>query len=269
MLRIAIMGASGRMGRALIAAVHSDSIASLAATIVRSKSKFVGSDIGSLSGIGDTGIKAIASLEQVIDEIDVVIDFTNVHTSLEVLALCQQYNKQLVIGTTGFSASEQAQIEQAASNIAIVMSANMSIGINLCLNLLHTTASTIGKDTDIEILDLHHNKKVDSPSGTAIAMGNTIAKAMGDDLDKRAVYSRRGIIGERNKQEIGFATIRAGDIVGEHTVLFAGNGERIEISHKASSRDTFASGALAAVKWLADKKVGLFNMQDVLGLTTS
>jgi 4-hydroxy-tetrahydrodipicolinate reductase len=266
MIKVAVIGSSGRMGRALIEAMHVDSDTQLTATVVRQGSKLVGQDLGQLFGIGVTGVLAVDNILNVINDFDLVIDFTSPQSSMELLAICQEHQKKMVIGTTGFSKEQLLQIAYGANDIAIVSAPNMSLGINLCLNLLATTTKAIGANTDIEILDLHHNKKVDSPSGTAVQMGKVIAKAAGRKLDDCAVYKRHGIIGARGDKEIGFATVRAGDIVGEHTVFFAGNGERVEISHKASSRMTFAHGAVAAVKWLADKNTGLFDMQDVLGL---
>ena len=197
---------------------------------------------------------------------DMLVDFTRPEASLQYLAACQKANVKMVIGTTGFSAAQKAQIEAAAKNIAIVFAPNMSVGVTLLINLVQAAAKVLGDGYDIEIIEAHHRHKVDAPSGTALRLGEAAAAVLGRDLSKCAVYGREGNTGERDAKTIGFATIRAGDIVGDHTVLFAGTGERVELTHKASSRATFALGALRAAKFLANKKSGLFDMQDVLNL---
>jgi 4-hydroxy-tetrahydrodipicolinate reductase len=202
----------------------------------------------------------------VTDDFDVLIDFTRPEPTLAHLEICRQAGRRMVIGTTGFSDEQKERIATAAQDIAIVFAPNMSVGVNLCLKLLDMAARVLGEDVDVEIIEAHHRYKVDAPSGTALRMGEVVAAALGRDLKSCAVYGRQGHTGERDRKTIGFETIRAGDIVGDHTVLFAGSGERVEITHKASSRMTFANGALRAAAWLTQQDAGLFDMQDVLGL---
>jgi len=265
MINIAISGATGRMGRCLIESVIQNEGAKLAAAIVRPGSSVVGVDAGELVGLTTQDIAICDNLESVINDFDVLIDFTTVENTLQNLALCHKAKRKIVIGTTGFDDEQKEIINKAAKDIAILAAPNMSIGVNLCLKLLELTAKVMNNDIDIEIIEAHHRHKLDAPSGTALAMGEVIAKTLGRDLSKCAVYGREGHTGERATNTIGFETIRAGDIVGEHTVMFAGIGERVEISHKASSRMTFATGAVQAAKWLGQKKVGKYSMQDVLG----
>ncbi len=205
-------------------------------------------------------------LLKVVDDFDVLIDFTRPEGTLEYLAFCRQHHKAMVIGTTGFDEAGKEAIRAAAEEIGIVFAANFSVGVNLVLNLLQQAAKVMGDYADIEIVEAHHRHKVDAPSGTALAMGEAIADAMNWKLDEHAVYAREGHTGERKAQTIGFATVRAGDIVGEHTAMFADIGERVEITHKASSRMTFANGAVKAASWLKNKKSGLYDMRDVLDL---
>lgn len=266
MNRIAISGASGRMGRTLIETGFSVHDIKLAAAIDRSGSAFLGMDAGEMVGAGTRGIKITGTMEEAIERFDVLIDFTRPEATLQYLALCRAHRKNIVIGTTGFDATGKRAIEEAANDIAIVFAPNMSVGVNLCLRLLDIAARVLGDDVDVEIIEAHHRHKVDAPSGTALRMGEVVAAALGRDLKTDAVYGREGITGERDRKTIGFATVRAGDIVGEHTVMFAGPGERVEITHKASSRATFAQGAWRAARWIAGHKAGLFDMQDVLGL---
>jgi 4-hydroxy-tetrahydrodipicolinate reductase len=202
----------------------------------------------------------------VVDDFDVLIDFTRPEPTLANLEICRQAGRRAVIGTTGFSEQEKAQIKAAAQDIGVVFAPNMSVGVNLCLKLLDVAARVLGDEVDIEVIEAHHRHKVDAPSGTALRMGEVVAEALGRDLKDCAVYGREGHTGERDRKTIGFETIRAGDIVGDHTVLFAGTGERIEITHKASSRMTFANGAVRAASWLTGQKTGLYDMRDVLGL---
>ena len=263
-IRLAIVGVTGRMGRQLVQAVHEAEGVSLGAALLREGSSLIGSDAGELAGIGTLGIKVSDRL--VADEFDVLIDFTRPEGTLEYIAFCRQHHKAMVIGTTGFDEAGKEAIKAAAQEIAIVFAANFSVGVNLVLKLLEKTAKVMGDYADIEITEAHHRHKVDAPSGTALAMGEAIADAMAWDLNEHAVYSREGHTGERKPQTIGFATVRAGDIVGEHTAMFADIGERVEITHKASSRMTFAKGAVRAAEWLKDKKTGLFDMRDVLDL---
>jgi 4-hydroxy-tetrahydrodipicolinate reductase len=207
-----------------------------------------------------------ASVDAVSDDFDVLIDFTRPDVTLANLAVCRKAGKAMVIGTTGFSEEEKQVISEAAKDIPIVFAPNMSVGVNLCFKLLEMAARVMGDEVDIEVIEAHHRHKIDAPSGTALRMGEVIADTLGRDLKECAVYGREGQTGERERKTIGFETIRAGDIVGDHTVLFADIGERVEITHKASSRMTFASGAVRAALWLKGSKNGLFDMQDVLGL---
>ena len=266
MPNVAIVGAGGRMGKALIAACqHSDGVRVRAAT-EREDSGLIGLDAGEIAGVGKLGIALVPELAEVAPGVDVVIDFTHPDATMNHLSLCRRFGKRMVIGTTGLSPAQGREIERAAGEIAIVWAPNMSVGVNLCFKLLETAATVFGDDVDVEVMEVHHRHKVDAPSGTALRMGEIVATALGKDLSECAVYGRHGVTGVRDRSSIGFATVRAGDIVGEHTVLFAGEGERVEITHKASSRMTFAHGAVRAAQWVTDKTRGLFDMQDVLGL---
>ena len=266
MTRIAITGAAGRMGRSLIEACqHTDGL-EVSVALEHPESTLLGSDAGDLAGIGKLDIVVGTDLAAVSGAFDVLIDFTRPESTLANLEICRQAGRRMVIGTTGFSDEQKVHIAAAAQDIAIVFAPNMSVGVNLCLKLLDTAARVLGDDVDIEIVEAHHRHKVDAPSGTALRMGEVVADALGRDLKTCAVYGREGHTGERDRKTIGFETIRAGDIVGDHTVMFAGMGERIEITHKASSRMTFANGAVRAAAWLMEQESGLFDMQDVLGL---
>lgn len=265
-LRIAVVGANGRVGRQLIRVISNSAQCTLAAALVRSGSSLVGSDAGELAGIGRLGVPLQTDLAAVIEQIDVVIDFTQPAATLQHLALCQQHRKKMVIGTTGLTAEQQQQLQQAAKQIALVYAANFSIGVTVMLGLLKQAAASLAKRCDIEIIEAHHRHKVDAPSGTALAMGNAIAQVMQQPLADLAIYQRQGHTGERVAGSIGFATVRAGDIVGEHTALFADIGERLEISHKATDRIIFAQGAVTAANWLHHQVAGLYNMQDVLSI---
>jgi 4-hydroxy-tetrahydrodipicolinate reductase len=267
MIRAGITGASGRMGLTLINAISQSTAVSLSVAIDRIDSPIIGKDPGELVGSEATGIKITDCLSAVVDEFDVLIDFTRPDVSMEYVDFCRQAGKKLVIGTTGFNEIQKSKIAEAAKEIAIVMAPNMSVGVNLTLKLLEMAAKIMGDYTDIEIIEAHHRHKVDAPSGTALKMGEVIAKTLNRDLKDCAVYGREGITGERSRKTIGFSTIRAGDIVGDHTVMFADEGERVEITHKAASRMTFANGAVRAAVWLAAKPNGLYDMQDVLGLS--
>ncbi|OBU13107.1 4-hydroxy-tetrahydrodipicolinate reductase [Morganella psychrotolerans] len=265
-LRVAVVGAGGRMGRQLIQAIAQSNDVVLGAAFEREGSSLTGTDAGELAGIGHNGITLTADLNSQKDNFDILIDFTRPEGTLAHLAFCTAHGKGIIIGTTGFDDAGKSAIAQAAKQIPVVFAANFSVGVNLVLKLLEKAAKVMGDYTDIEIIEAHHRHKVDAPSGTALAMGESIAGALGRDLKDCAVYCREGYTGERKRHSIGFATVRAGDIVGEHTAMFADIGERVEISHKASSRMTFANGAVKASVWLSDKKSGLFNMKDVLGL---
>ncbi len=266
MTRIAITGAAGRMGRSLIEACQQTAGVDVTVALEHPDSSLLGSDAGDLVGVGKLGVLIGSDLSAVVDDFDVLIDFTRPESTLANLEVCRQAGRRLVIGTTGFSDEEKAQIKAVSQDIGVVFAPNMSVGVNVCLKLLDMAARALGDDVDIEVIEAHHRHKVDAPSGTALRMGEVVAAALGRDLKSCAVYGREGNTGERDRKTIGFETIRAGDIVGDHTVLFAGAGERIEITHKASSRMTFANGAVRAAGWLMGQESGLFDMQDVLGL---
>ncbi len=266
MIRIAISGGAGRMGRSLIEACQQNAELSLAVALGRPGSPVVGMDAGEMAGIGKLGVPVTDDLSAAAGNFDVLIDFTRPEVTLANLNVCRAAGRRMVIGTTGFTPEQRQQILDASTDIAIVMAPNMSVGVNLCFKLLEMAARVLGDEVDIEIIEAHHRHKVDAPSGTALRMGEVVADALGRDLKTCAVYGREGVTGERDRKTIGFATVRAGDVVGDHTVLFAGLGERVEITHKASSRMTFASGAARAAGWLMQQERGLFDMQDVLGL---
>lgn len=266
MTRIAITGAAGRMGRALIEATQQTQGLELSVALERPGSSVVGADAGELAGVGSLGVAISDDLSAAVDQFDVLIDFTRPAVTEANLTLCREAGKRMVIGTTGFDERQKQLIQDAGEAIAVVFAPNMSVGVNLCLKLLDMAARVMGDYTDIEIVEAHHRHKVDAPSGTALRMGEVVASALGRDLKDCAVYGREGQTGERDRKTIGFETIRAGDIVGEHTVMFADIGERVEITHKASSRMTFAKGAVRAAAWLMQQQVGIYDMQDVLGL---
>ena len=263
---ISITGAAGRMGRSLIEATHEEPAATLHSTIEHGGSSLLGADVGELAGLGKVGVVLADDPAAALEGADVLIDFTRPNVTLDNIELCRKTGTKMVIGTTGFSDEEKAKIAEAAKEIAIVFAPNMSVGVNLCFKLLDIAARVMGDEVDIEVIEGHHRHKIDAPSGTALRMGEVVADALGRDLKECAVYGREGNTGERDRKTIGFETIRAGDIVGDHTVLFADIGERVEITHKASSRLTFAKGAVRAAGWLMEKESGLFDMQDVLGL---
>ena len=265
-MRVAVVGAAGRMGKNLIEAVGMTKGLELTAATEHPDSSLIGADAGEVAGVGKLGVTIAADLAAVVNDFDVVIDFTGLAPTLNHLSICREHGKKIVIGTTGFDDAQKAQIADASKDIGVVFAPNMSVGVNLCFKLLDMAARVMGDDCDIEIIEAHHRHKLDSPSGTAVRMGEVVADALGRDLAKVAVYGREGQTGERERETIGFETIRAGDVVGEHTVWFATEGERVEITHKASSRMTFAKGAARAAAWLDSKDAGLFDMQDVLGL---
>lgn len=266
MTKIAITGASGRMGRVLIQAVAETEGFELGAALARTGSSMLGVDAGELAGVGKLGISITDDLNAATANFDVLIDFTRPEATLENLAICRAAGKRIVIGTTGFDDEGKNQITDAGNDIGVVFAPNMSVGVNLTLKLLDITARVMGDDVDIEVIEAHHRHKVDAPSGTALRMGEVVAHALGRDLKECAVYGREGITAERDRKTIGFETIRAGDIVGEHTVMFADIGERVEITHKASSRMTFANGAVRASGWIMSREKGEFDMMDVLDL---
>ncbi|WP_218509495.1 4-hydroxy-tetrahydrodipicolinate reductase [Variovorax sp. dw_308] len=265
MHRIAIAGASGRMGRMLIEGVRDADDCQLAGALDIAASPAIGSDAGAFLGF-NSGVPIVADLRQGLQNAQVLIDFTRPEGTLAHLAACRELGVQAVIGTTGFSDAQKVEIAAFAKDIAIVLAPNFSVGVNVTFKLLEMAAKALSTGYDIEIIEAHHRHKVDAPSGTALKMGEVIADALGRDLKDCAVYARDGITGERDPSTIGFSAIRGGDIVGEHTVLFAGTGERIEITHKSGNRAHYVQGSLRAVRFLADKKAGLFDMFDVLGL---
>ncbi len=266
MTRVAITGAAGRMGRCLVEACCAAPGLTLAVALERPGSSIIGADAGEVAGIGRTGVTITDNLQGVADQFDVLVDFTRPEVTLGNLALCRAAGKRMVVGTTGFTPGQRNELIDASAAMALVVAPNMSVGVNLCFKLLETAAQVLGDEVDIEIVEAHHRYKIDSPSGTALRMGEVVAQALGRDLKTCAVYGREGVSGERKRETIGFATVRGGDIVGDHTVMFAGLGERVEITHKASSRLTFANGAMRAAKWVMGREAGLFDMQDVLGL---
>jgi 4-hydroxy-tetrahydrodipicolinate reductase len=264
-IRVAVAGASGRMGHMLIEAVTNADDCVLAGALDVAGSPALGQDAASFLG-RTSGVHISADTRSGLANAQVLIDFTRPEGTMAHLAACRELGVKMVIGTTGFSDAQKAEIAAHAQHMAIVMSPNMSVGVNVVMRLLDTAARALHQGYDIEVIEAHHRHKVDAPSGTALAMGEVVASALGRDLKECAVYGREGVTGERDPSTIGFATIRGGDIVGDHTVLFAGTGERIEITHKASSRAGYAQGSLRAVRFLADRAIGLFTMNDVLGL---
>ena len=265
-MRVAVIGASGRMGKNLIIAINDAAECTLGAAIVKKGSSLTGVDAGEMTGIGKLNVTVVDSLHACVNDFDVLIDFTSPTLTLKNAAFCAENNKAIVVGTTGLTENETQQLNDLAESTQVVFAPNMSIGVNVTLKLLEMAATILGDDYDVEIIEAHHRHKVDSPSGTALKMGEVVADALGRNLKECAVYGREGQTGARTQKEIGFETIRAGDVVGDHSVWFATEGERIEINHKASSRMTFAKGAVRAALWLKDKPIGMYDMQDVLGL---
>lgn len=265
LLRIAVAGSGGRMGRMLLEAVAQDAQAELGAALEVSGSPVLGRDAGELVGKA-SGVRISDRPEQVLAGCDVLIDFTRPEGTLQHLTICRKLKVRMVIGTTGFDAAGKQAIADAAREIGVVFAPNMSVGVNVTLKLLEMAAQAMGADHDIEIIEAHHRHKVDAPSGTALKMGEVIAGAMGKKLQDCAVYAREGHTGERKPGSIGFATIRGGDIVGDHTVLFAGTGERVEITHRSNNREHYAQGSLRAAHYLMTRPPGLYDMWDVLNL---
>lgn len=264
-LKVVIAGCSGRMGHALLETVFADADLVLHGALDRTDNPNLGRDAGEQFG-KLSGVKVTADVEATLKGADVLVDFTRPEASMQYMDACQKANVSMVIGTTGFSAEQKAAIEAASKNIPIVFAPNMSVGVTLLINLVEQAAKVLKDGYDIEVVEMHHRHKVDAPSGTALRLGEAAAHGIGQDLKDCAIYAREGVTGEREAGKIGFATLRGGDVVGDHTVMFAGIGERVEITHKASSRATFAIGALRAAKFLALKQSGQFDMQDVLGL---
>lgn len=265
MLNIAVAGAAGRMGKMLIEAISKDTEMRLSGALEVADSPALGKDAGETLGL-NTGILCTSKLVQALENADVLIDFTRPEATLNNLAYCAENGVKVVIGTTGFSDRQKLQIKQSANQTAVMFAPNMSIGVNVTFKLLEIAAKILATGYDIEIIEAHHRHKVDAPSGTALKMGEIVAQALGRDLKDVGVFAREGVTGERDPSSIGFATIRGGDIVGDHTVMFAGTGERIEITHRSNSRANYAIGSVRACHFLAGHKTGLFDMQDVLGL---
>jgi 4-hydroxy-tetrahydrodipicolinate reductase len=263
-IKVVIAGCSGRMGKVLLECVAQSDDLVLHAVLDHSSSSALGKDASEFGGA--RGVIVGADVPAALLGADVLIDFTRPEGTLQHLEICQQQGVGIVVGTTGFNAQQKAQLGAAAQKIGVVFAPNMSVGVNLTFKLLETAAKVLSHGYDIEIIEAHHRHKVDAPSGTALGMGEVVARTLGRDLGQCAVYGREGVTGERDPSTIGFATVRGGDIVGDHTVLFAGTGERVEITHKASSRATFALGALRAARFLKTNPAGMYDMQDVLGL---
>ena len=263
--RIGVLGAGGRMGRTLIQAVQQAGY-QLAAAVERPESSLVGTDAGELAGIGSVGVKVSGSLADVLKDCDVIIDFTAPVATAQHLKLCREAGVAMVIGTTGMSDEQKAELDEVATHTPVVYAANYSVGVNVSIKLLELAAKVFGDTVDIEVIEAHHRHKVDAPSGTALMMGEAIADTLGRNLKEVAVYGREGHTGPRDRQTIGFETIRGGDIVGEHTVMFIGEGERVEVTHKATNRMNFASGAVRAAAWVVGREARKYDMKDVLGL---
>ncbi len=268
-MRLAITGAAGRMGKTLIEMIHGAEGLDLGAAFERPGSTLLGADAGELVGVGVLGVQLEDDVSKALDRFDLLIDFSVPEATLDLLPVLGAAGKKLVIGTTGFDDAGQAAIEAAAEQMAILKAPNMSVGVNVVFKLIEIAAQVLGDEVDVEVIEAHHRHKIDAPSGTAVHMGEILARTLGRDLTRDAVYGRQGSTGPRDSRTIGFATVRAGDIVGDHTVLYAGTGERIEITHRAQSRANFAQGALRASRFLADKAAGLYDMQDVLGFTNA
>lgn len=264
MVRITVLGAGGRMGRRVVACSPGYPDVKIVGGVEQQGSDAVGRDVGDLAGIGSLGVKVVDSLEEIINDTDVCIDFTSHAASIAILPIIASHGKGHVICSTGFSEEEKAKISKASKNVPILFSPNMSMGVNLLFDLVGEVASKLGPDYNIEIVEAHHNRKKDSPSGTAAKLAEIAAASRGLTMNENGVYGRKGMIGERPVDEIGVHAVRAGDIVGEHTVIFAGPGERIELTHRAHSRDTFANGAIKAAIFLAPRPPGMYVMKDVL-----
>lgn len=266
MIRVAVTGAAGRMGQRIVALTHEAAGLEVAGAVEQPGHRLLGADAGTVAGCGALGVALTASLEEAMAASDVLIDFTFPEVTLANAAVCARLGKSMVVGSTGFTPEQRAELAAFARQVPIVSAPNMSVGVNVCFKVLKELAASLGEGFDVEIVELHHNKKKDAPSGTAVRMGEVVAEALGRDYRKVANCHREGFTGERTKEEIGMQTVRGGDIVGEHTVYFIGMGERIELTHRAMSRDMFARGAVRAAAWLGGKPAGLYDMQDVLGL---
>jgi len=266
MTNIAITGAAGRMGKTLVTTISETEGLKITAAIERPESSLIGADVGEVAGIGALGVAISADLNAVVDKFDVLIDFSIAEATVQNIEICAAKNKKMVIGTTGLDNQQVNRLEELSASIAVVFAPNYSVGVNATFKLLEIAAQIFGDDVDIEITEAHHRHKVDAPSGTALKMGQIIADVLGRDLNKVGVYDRQGITGARDRDTIGFSTVRAGDIVGEHTVMFAGLGERLEITHRAHSRSNFSQGAVKSALWVKSQSAGVYDLQDVLGL---
>lgn len=266
MRAVAIAGAAGRMGKRLLDLVNLEKETRVAGALEQAGHPALGADAGENAGLGSLAVPLVGSLDELPAGLDVMIDFTAPVATVANLAWARKNKVAMVIGTTGMGADERRLLEEAAAEIAVVFAPNMSVGVNVLFKVVDEMARILGDDFDVEVLEAHHRLKKDAPSGTAVKLGEILAGALGRDYEKDAVFTRHGFTGERTRKEIGMQTLRAGDIVGEHTVMFGGMGERLEIIHRAHSRDNFAAGAVRAALWLKDRRPGLYDMQDVLGL---
>ncbi len=266
MIRTIVSGACGKMGRRICTLMENDDLLELVGAVESPDNKHIGEDIGSVCGLGKKGITVKPDIADIIDEGEVIIEFSAPQATLDHTRAAAEHEKAMVIGTTGLSPQQIEEIKRLSVRIPIVMAPNMSLGVNILFKLVRDVAKTLKDEYDIEIVEMHHRFKKDAPSGTALKLAENAAEALGKDLNEVAVYGRQGHTGERKRGEIGIMSLRGGDVVGDHTVIFAGLGERIELTHKATSRDTFALGALRAAKWVIDKIPGLYTMEDVLGI---
>lgn len=266
MIKVIVMGVGGKMGGRICSLVDAAEDMELAGAVEAPGHSLVGYDVGEVLGLKGRGVKVVDSLERSVDEGDVIIDFTHHDAAVKTVKTAADKKKAIVVGTTGLTAEEMEGVVRFGSQTRCVFAPNMSVGINVILKVLASVAATLGDDYDVEILEAHHNQKKDAPSGTAVKMAQVIAEALGRNIEKVGVYERRGLIGARKKEEIGIQVLRAGDIVGEHTVIFGGQGERLEFIHRAHNRDNFARGALRAARWIVNQPKGIYDMQDVLGL---
>ncbi|MCJ7663544.1 MAG: 4-hydroxy-tetrahydrodipicolinate reductase [Desulfobacterales bacterium] len=266
MINAIVVGAAGRMGRMVINAIQNAEGITCTGAVEATGNPSLGQDAGVVAGLGELKVRIVDALQSVIQKGDVVIDFTAAEASLKNMEIAAQLHKPMVVGSTGFSSQHMERVRKLTKEFPCVLAPNMSVGVNLMFRIVEQVARVLGQDYDCEIVEAHHRMKKDAPSGTALHLGEVIAKSLGRKLVEVGVYGRKGLIGERSKEEIGMQVIRAGDIVGEHTVIFGGMGERIEITHRAHTRDTFAQGAVRAAKWVVNQKPGLYDMGDVLGL---
>ncbi len=266
MVNVTMIGAAGRMGRVNIAVFSEDRDIRIVGAVEDINSKYIGMDAGILAGINNIGVGITSNLEQVVEESDVAVDFTNCKTALLTIEVAEKYNKAVVVGTTGFSPKQIETIKNHSKKIPIILSPNMSRGVNTLFYLVKKAAELLVDEYDVEIFEIHHNLKKDAPSGTALKFGKIIANAKGKNLDEIGVFGRHGLIGKREKDEIGIMALRVADVVSEHTIIFGSPGERIEFTHRTTSRKTYASGALRAVKFIANQKNGFFSIEDVFGI---